>query len=71
MKASTLIKIGIIGTASCIVAGFIPLLTALFGNDAINQWIHEYINEGNMTVLLIIFAAILIYGAIKKIEESK
>jgi hypothetical protein len=70
MKASTLIKIGIIGTASCIFAGFIPILAAVSGNDAINQWLNNYINEGSMTVLLFIFAAILIYGARKKIEES-
>lgn len=70
MKASTLLKVGIIGTALSIVAGFIPLFSALSGSVALNRWVHKYINESNMTVLLLIFAAILIYGGLKKIEES-
>ena len=71
MKPSTLMKIGISGTALSIIAGFIPLLTALLGDDGISMWVHQYINEGNLTVMLMVFAAIIIYAAVKMSEESK
>ena len=70
MKTSTLMKIGITGTALSIVAGFVPIVAAFFGNENMNRWIHKYINETNMTVLLLFFAAILFYASLKKSDES-
>lgn len=70
MQSSILLKIGIIGTVVSIVTGFVPLLAPFLGNGALKQWIGTYINETNLTVLLIIFAAMIFYAILKKDRES-
>ena len=70
MKSSILIKVGVIGTVVSIVMGFVPLLAPLLGNSALRHWIGMYINETNLTVLLIIFAAMIFYAIINKDRES-
>lgn len=70
MKSSILLKIGITGTVISIVMGFVPLLGPFLGNGALSAWIGDYINETNLTVLLIFFAGMIFYSIIKRDRES-
>lgn len=66
MQTSTLLKIGIIGMFLSVLACFVPLLAALFGNDALSLWMNHHVNETDATELLIVFSAFIIYAMVKK-----
>ena len=70
MNMSILLKIGVTGFVLSLLSSFIPILAALFDNDSLNKSIHKYINETNMTMLRLVFAAMIFIAILKKSEES-
>jgi len=70
MQTSTLLKIGIAGMFITVIAAFVPILVALlFHNDKLSLWTHDFINETDATVLLILFASMIIYAMVKRGQQ--
>lgn len=71
MQTSTLLKIGIAGMFVSVIAAFVPLIAALlFGDDSMSQWTSRHVNEADTTVLLMFFAAMILYAMIKMGQQK-
>jgi hypothetical protein len=70
LTSSTWFKIGFTGTGIAVVAALAPVVMAVLGHPKFSEHLGVILNEKSLSILLILFSAVIFRAVMKKREES-
>ena len=70
MTSSTWFKIGFTGMGISVVAALAPVVMAVLGHPQFSEHLGIILNEKSLSIILIVFSAIIFLAVKKKREES-